>query len=121
LDSLRDRFRTIKDSIAGIWENVVSAIAGPINSAVGFFNSFLSKLENTINKIPGVSISLPRIPSIPTPKRAAHSGDTGARGRIGGYADGGTVAGWSPHAKADNILARLTAGEFVLPVDATRR
>lgn len=31
-------------------------------------------------------------------------------------ADGGMVGGWSPHPRADNIFARLTAGEFVHPV-----
>jgi ABC-type transporter Mla subunit MlaD len=31
-------------------------------------------------------------------------------------AEGGVVGGYSPHAKADNIKANLTAGEFVQPV-----
>ncbi|MFY1589001.1 phage tail tape measure protein [Micromonospora sp. WMMD734] len=34
------------------------------------------------------------------------------------YADGGPVRGWSPHARADNIPALLTAKEFVQPVGA---
>jgi TP901 family phage tail tape measure protein len=33
-------------------------------------------------------------------------------------AEGGVVPGWSPHPKADNIPALLTAREFVQPVDA---
>jgi hypothetical protein len=33
-------------------------------------------------------------------------------------AEGGEVKGHSPHSRADNIPARLTAGEFVHPVDA---
>ncbi|AGL19496.1 hypothetical protein [Actinoplanes sp. N902-109] len=34
------------------------------------------------------------------------------------YADGGEVEGWSPHPRADNIPAWLTADEWVHPVDA---
>jgi TP901 family phage tail tape measure protein len=37
-----------------------------------------------------------------------------------GYATGGPVAGYSPHDRADNIPARLTAGEFVQPVSSVR-
>ena len=37
-----------------------------------------------------------------------------------GLAGGGRVPGSSPHARADNILARLTAGEWVTPVKAVR-
>lgn len=36
------------------------------------------------------------------------------------YADGGKVKGNSPHSKADNIPAMLTANEFVHPVDSVR-
>jgi tape measure domain-containing protein len=35
-------------------------------------------------------------------------------------AAGGEVKGWSPSATADNIPARLTAGEFVQPVDVVK-
>ena len=38
--------------------------------------------------------------------------------RYGGFADGGQIGGWSPHPKADNIPAMLTANEWVHPVDA---
>ena len=36
------------------------------------------------------------------------------------YATGGTVRGYSPHDKADNIPAWLTANEYVQPVAAVR-
>lgn len=36
------------------------------------------------------------------------------------YADGGEVAGHSPHPRADNIPAWLTANEYVQPVDAVQ-
>ena len=37
------------------------------------------------------------------------------------FATGGVVQGWSPSKTADNIPARLTAGEYVMPVDAVKR
>jgi TP901 family phage tail tape measure protein len=40
------------------------------------------------------------------------------RNRQGAYAMGGQVGGWSPHSRADNIPAWLTANEWVHPVDA---
>jgi hypothetical protein len=36
-------------------------------------------------------------------------------------ADGGPVPGFSPHSRADNIHARLTAGEYVQPVNAVKK
>lgn len=38
--------------------------------------------------------------------------------RYGGFAEGGQIGGWSPHPKADNIPAMLTAREWVQPVAA---
>src|SRR5690606_23477606 len=77
LNSLRDRFGSIKSSIINIWGSIARGIGKPINSAIGFFNSFLSKLENAINKIPGVSIDLPSVPTIPLP--AATTDTSGSR------------------------------------------
>lgn len=37
-----------------------------------------------------------------------------------GVAEGGTIPGWSPTPKADNVLIRATAGEFMQPVRAVR-
>ena len=49
------------------------------------------------------------------------SGDGGAAPETEGFARGGRVPGTSPHPKADNILARLTAGEYVMPVQAVKK
>ena len=123
LNSLRDRFRSVKDGIINIWGSIARGVGSPINSTIGFFDKFLSGLESTINKIPGVSISLPRISEIPLPAAVT----AGGRGRGGSgsgpvfAADGGLIPGFSPTPTADNIPAMLTAGEFVLPVRATER
>lgn len=123
LSSLRDRFRSIRDGIVNIWGSIARAIGRPVNSAIGFFNDFLSRLENAINKIPGVDISLPRIPEIPLPPvhRASAGGRGGGAGGPVFAAAGGLIPGHSPSPTADNIPAMLTAGEFVLPVRATER
>ena len=39
---------------------------------------------------------------------------------IGAYGEGGEVEGSSPHSKADNIIARVTAGEWVMPVKSVQ-
>jgi hypothetical protein len=46
------------------------------------------------------------------------NGAKGPAKRYGGYAYGGQIGGWSPHSRADNIPAMLTADEWVHPVDA---
>jgi hypothetical protein len=45
-------------------------------------------------------------------------GEKGPAKKYGGYAAGGQIGGWSPHSRADNIPAMLTAKEWVHPVDA---
>lgn len=42
------------------------------------------------------------------------------RNRQRAYAEGGQVGGWSPHSRADNIPAMLTANEWVHPVDSVK-
>jgi TP901 family phage tail tape measure protein len=42
------------------------------------------------------------------------------RNRQHAYATGGQVGGWSPHSRADNIPAWLTANEWVHPVDSVK-
>jgi hypothetical protein len=37
------------------------------------------------------------------------------------FADGGSIGGFSPHSKADNILIAATAGEFMHPVSAVQK
>ena len=41
--------------------------------------------------------------------------------RAQSYAIGGEVKGYSPHKKADNIKANVTAGEYIHPVDAVQK
>lgn len=117
LNSVRDRFRSIRDSISDVWRGLSNIIARPINAVIDKLNAFLSGLKSALNKIPGVDITGNwQIRKIIL--------DT-ASGAVGGgpnqmLASGGPVRGYSPHERADNIPAMLTAGEYVLPVRATR-
>ena len=119
LDSLKRKFTTAKDGIKSVWSTIGAAIANPINKVIDAINSFTQSLAEKLSAIPGVSISIGKIPHVPVPAAAPQGGYAG--GWRPGYADGGRVAGYSPHARADNIPAWLTAGEYVLPVRATQR
>lgn len=130
LTSLGDKFRSVKDGIADAWGAVVAAVGKPIVATIKWVNdNFLAKVESTLNKIPGVDITLGRItvPAIPT---APRKGDTGARGRIGGLATGGIVGGPWRGPRADNVLgvddygvptARVNPLEMVLSVAGTTK
>ena len=51
----------------------------------------------------------------------AKATSTSSSGSSGSYASGGLVGGWSPHSRADNINAWLTAKEFVQPVPSVKK
>lgn len=71
--------------------------------------SLRQAIENELKKNP---ITIPvQVQQAPTTPAAP----------VPGRASGGYLPGWSPHARADNILFRGTAGEYVLPVDAVQR
>lgn len=63
---------------------------------------------------------------IPMPNPTKHGGAGGAQANAkhadiaANRAEGGSIPGYSPHAKADNVLIRATAGEFMHPVDAVK-
>jgi hypothetical protein len=110
-------FTRAKDSIGKVWDGLLGAVAGPIRSALAWISDhFIAPINKILAKF-----KLPQLPTV----SAGSTGSGTSRGRStrGGqqrYADGGKVRGWSPHKRADNILARLTAGEFVQPVDTVR-
>ena len=89
-------------NVAGNFNKIPGATATPVNTLIdrvlnqGLFSSF-----NSIVGSLGLDEKL-KIPPSPTVRLAT----------------GGPVPGSSPHAKADNIPAWLTAGEWVQPVDS---
>ena len=70
-------FRTIKSTILGIWDGLVSGIKSGINTVIGGINSFIRAVNNIKISFPGkklkfapdipaFSIGMPQIPEIPT-------------------------------------------------------
>ncbi len=96
---LQDLFRV---PILWIVDTVINGgLIGSFNKVADFF------------KTPHINpIDVSSLKGTPGPAAEVRRG----RGGIAGLAEGGPVGGWSPHSKADNILTRLTANEFVQPV-----
>ncbi len=105
-------WQDIVDTIGGIWGKVVENFKGPLNAVLGFVQDhFIGPLQSLLDGL-HVSIKLPTVPQFADGGLA--SIPTGAAR----HAAGGSVGGWSPHDRADNIPAWLTAREWVQPVDA---
>ena len=111
---VREAWQGIVDSLGAIWGRIGDTIKGPLNTVLGFIQDhFITPLQTLLDSLQ-VKITLPTIPQFAAGGLA--SIPTGAAR----HAAGGPVGGWSPHDRADNIPAWLTANEFVLPVAATR-
>lgn len=101
-------FRSGVNAMSAAWNRLKAAAEQPVRFVVSVVNRGLIRPFNKLAGAFGV----------------------GGVGEIG-YASGGCVhdhgdhaghvPGFSAHDRADNILARLTAGEFVLPVKAVER
>ena len=75
-DSLISTFQTVKTTILGIWDGIVSGIKGAVNTIIGAINTVIRgfnnfKLEIPAVKVgpvtitPGFSVGMPQIPEIP--------------------------------------------------------
>ena len=119
--SIKDAFTRAKDGIKSTWRNIINAVSRPINTVIDKVNDFLRNLKNGLNKIPGVNLDGNwTIRKIILDTADATVGGHGY-GAAQALATGGKVHGFSPTPTADNIPAWLTAGEYVLPVNATNR
>jgi len=76
-DALIGTFRTVKGTILGIWDGMVSGIKGAINSVIGTINGFIQRINSIKITVPGVdipgvgrvggfSVGMPNIPEIPS-------------------------------------------------------
>lgn len=96
------------------WDRLKQAAMVPVTFVV---DTIINKgIIDTFNKIADFfqGDDAFHIPHIPWPPAGSDDGAGGPRP----MAEGGAVGGRSPHKRADNIPAWLTAGEFVMPVDA---
>jgi hypothetical protein len=112
-------FGNMRTTISGVFTDTISRVKGTWNQIAGItqkpinfvINSVLNNgLFKAFNGIIG-TLGLPKSWRIPTAAPVPNA-------RL---AAGGRVPGWSPHDRADNIPAMLTANEYVLPVGATRK
>ena len=76
---------------------------------------------------PAVDAIKASIDAIPTEKTVTINvvenrtgGASGDQTPLPALAEGGAVPGYSPHPRADNLLARVTAGEYIQPVNRMR-
>ncbi len=107
---VREAWQGAVDTIAKIWDTVIDKIKGPLRTVLNFINDNLIKPLNTLLGAVGIQPGAFKIEPI-----VVGFADGGLVAR---YAAGGTVGGHSPHDRADNILIRATAREFVQPVSA---
>ena len=119
---LVDAFKSAKDGIGKAWGGLKDTISKPIRTALGWVNDhFIGPINTMLSKV-GAGFSVPTI-QIGGGQQKTRVGNTPSgvdRGTWQARADGGPITGYSPHKRADNIRALLTAGEFVQPVDTVR-
>lgn len=115
--SVQDAFTRAKQGIARVWGGLKNAVARPISAALKWIDDhFLSKLRNVLGSV-GLGSLADKIPHIGGGSPKEGGGFKGG----GKFNTGGRVGGYSPHDRADNIPAWLTAGEFVTRVASVRR
>lgn len=106
VEIFQGNFDKLGDIWKKFWETLKVAAAKPINFVIHFvLNKGLFGAFNWIIEKLGLNKDWKITPWDQVGPQEAR------------YAAGGRVAGWSPHDKADNIPAWLTAGEFVHPVN----
>lgn len=121
-DTLPPVIQSAVDAIKSIWDTLKDIFLAPIkfvvetvlnNGLISAFNWIADKVGST--PIPRITVfDAPQQQDGKANQRAAHNMAANS------FATGGVVPGFSPHDRADNIPAWLTAGEFVLPVGAVR-
>ena len=117
----------IRDAFVSTFNNLSAKLAAPVKSVLDWIDRNLIDRLNAVLGAVGVQ-PIPNINfGVGTPA-AAPQARTGlgdrpavrARAQPVRRADGGRVPGFSPHPRADNIPAMLTADEYVHPVDAVK-
>lgn len=117
---LVDAFRSAKNGIGKAWGGLKDAVSKPIITALGWVNRyFIGPINSMLSKV-GASFSVPKINVGGQGQKGYQEQSTRQRSGDAKFNTGGTVKGRSPHKRADNIRAWLTAGEFVQPVDTVR-
>lgn len=94
-----------RDTVRDVWGDLRTVTADPVNFVINsVLNAGLFAALNSVAGTFGLDKTIPPAQPVVVPR----------------FATGGRVPGSSPHKAADNILAQLTAGEFVQPVDSVQ-
>lgn len=115
----KSAFTSFTSAIASGFADLPRRIAGPVNAMIKLINTGIIDNFNKVAKLFGAT-GVGHIGYVGVP-RGNTGGGRGIGGGIQAFASGGLVGGWSPHDRADNVPAMLTANEFVLPVKATKQ
>jgi hypothetical protein len=115
--------QTIAAGFAAGFSGITAKLSGPISTVKSWLNQNLISPLNVLLK----GLFLPEIPLLNASAGTAGGGLGNAAGNAAinlgdalKRADGGTIPGYSPNSRADNIPALLTAGEYVQPVAAVK-
>ena len=107
-DGVVTAFRTMVDLVRTIWGNIRDVVKTPLNFVIGGINTFIGGINSIAGVIPGVDLSIDRIPEI------RHRG-----GIIGG--PGSSRNGRTGKIRDDERLALLQTGEGILPREVMQK
>ena len=122
-ESVVPAFKSGVDLVGKIWQGLKDVIGEGLDFVINTIinDGLIDSLNWLLDKF-GIS-KIPRISYNYTASWEEYKGPrakSGATKKINdrAYAFGGAVEGYAPHKRADNVVARLTPGEFVHDVDA---
>lgn len=98
---------TLKAQIASVQGLITEVSATPIPIRLGLADSELQRVYQSIQQALSRPFEITVVPRV-----------QGGGGQ--GFATGGLIPGMAPHPRADNVLARVTPGEFVQSVAAVQ-
>jgi hypothetical protein len=115
---------SLRDAFVSPFSGLGDALAAPLKAAFDWINTnVIDRLNVMLGAIGVKGIDHIAFTGSVSPGAALGNAIGGAIGAGAGLltrAGGGPVPGSSPHSKADNIPAMLTADEYVQPVDAVK-
>lgn len=125
--TMRSAFRVIgngaRAAFVAPFDTLTNKLAAPVGKALAWLDTnVIDKLNKVLAAIGLPGGSIPNINSaLGTTVGGAGGNAIGAIGAVVRRADGGMIHGNSPHSRADNIPAMVTANEYVLPVKAVKK
>ena len=121
---IKDADITITSDIVKLQAGLTKALAGKSGSLKGLLINDMSEFAKAMGTnvatiqadLAAVGVNLVHVTNPAAKQTSAQRKGNDRQGA----AEGGTINGYSPHSKADNILIRATAGEFMQPVDVVQ-